>query len=118
MNFDWPWRKVNNLNQSGSLKTHEDVIHKGIRYDCEICGEEYTTIQGLNNHKVIHPKFMLEQAQRGGGHTLHPAPISFSHRCEYCEKAFMNSATLKRHITNVHEVYNAVSNIPGSSRRS
>ena len=75
-------------------------------------------IQGLNNHKVIHPKFMLEQAQRGGGHTLHPAPISFSHRCEYCEKAFMNSATLKRHITNVHEVYNAVSNIPGSSRRS
>ena len=71
--------------QPGDLRLHNQVVHQGITYACDLCEKVFTRKQTLTRHKAI-------QHQR----------IEKKHKCDLCVAAFHTSSHLKGHVASVH----------------
>ena len=69
----------------GDLRLHNQVVHQGITYACDLCEKVFTRQQSLTRHKAIqHEK------------------IEKKHKCDLCVAAFHSSRDMKRHVATVH----------------
>ena len=64
-------------------KRHLKIEHKGLRYECKLCGKEFRNAEGLKNHRNIH---------------LGIKPFM----CDKCDSSFTNSNCLRRHMKRIH----------------
>ena len=61
------------------LKTHEDSIHRNIKYYCQDCGKQYTRKDHLTSH--------VNNVHKG-----------IRYKCNQCDKEFTESGTRNKHI--------------------
>lgn len=76
------------FNQSSNLVTHI-ICHTGTRdYECEVCGKSFGRSSNLIQHRRVHTG-------------------EKPHKCEMegCDKAYMYSIDLKRHMYGAHRIY-------------
>ena len=83
-----------------TLQFHERKTHKlrkyGVNNFCKLCQTSFT---GLATHvKKIHTSAEEKQALKD-----HEKTIPFNFLCKYCDKYFLNSIILNRHIVNNHK---------------
>ena len=66
------------------LKTHEESIHKKIKFDCQECGKQYTRSHSLTNH--------INSTHKG-----------IKYKCEHCDKEFKEKSTKTKHVKSFHD---------------
>ena len=66
------------------IKTHGDLVHRGVRYACDFCNKIFPKNKDLQNHvKVIH--------------------LGNQFNCHICNKKLLTQSSLDFHIKNIHE---------------
>ena len=65
------------------MRTHIDAIHKGVKYQCKLCSNQFTEKSSLGNH--------MRSVHEG---------IKFS--CHLCNNKFTSNGSLKAHMDTVH----------------
>ncbi|CAH8821692.1 unnamed protein product [Trichobilharzia szidati] len=65
------------------LKTHMESVHGGKRYQCDVCGKDSTTAGSLKTHM---------ESVHGGKR----------YQCDVCGKDSTTAGSLKRHMESVH----------------
>ncbi|CAH1181881.1 unnamed protein product [Phyllotreta striolata] len=92
------------------LKTHINVIHAGIKpYTCDICDKSFTVSAGLDYHMKIHKGLKPFQCSHSDcsktfrtnyakkvHERMHGTERAF--KCDVCNKGFVRSSHLKRHV--------------------
>ena len=94
------------------LKRHNENVHEGIRYKCDICGVltrkksmlKYhieTVHEGIKKHKckLCKKKFQDKQSLRLHVQSVHEG---VRHQCDMCEESFSQANNLKLHLAKVH----------------
>ena len=95
-NFDSAWH----------LKRHNESVHEGIRYKCDLCEQSYSQEYFLKKHKkdahdisdtppplILQPddsKKIYEEGKK-------------DKYCSVCDKSFFNIQNLKHHMEAIHE---------------
>uniref|UniRef100_T1H1V7 C2H2-type domain-containing protein n=1 Tax=Megaselia scalaris TaxID=36166 RepID=T1H1V7_MEGSC len=68
--------------------------HNKVKFDCDICGESYKTVKGLETHKK-------------NKHTENRRTENKAHiNCPICCKVYVNKLALQRHMTAAHKIIN------------
>lgn len=68
------------------VRTHEDIYHFKVRiYECQICGNTFTTTYSLNQH--------IRYVHNGDK----------KNTCVWCKKSFARKTCLNRHVKGVHK---------------
>ena len=67
------------------LKTHEDSIHRNIKFDCQDCGKQYKQKGKLTLH--------INSTHKG-----------IRYKCDQCDKEFAHSSSRYNHSKLVHEL--------------
>ena len=72
------------FSHKGSLKTHEDSIHKNIKFDCQDCGKQYKEKGSLTKH--------INNFHRG-----------IKYHCDQCDFKATRKINLMKHVKSKHE---------------
>lgn len=82
-----------------ALAAHVDSVHKGVTYDCDVCGKKFRQRRSLNDHKVRHePDYV-------------PPVLA----CNICNKKFATSSGLRGHVEITHKKNVFICSICGKS---
>lgn len=88
---------------------HIEVVHKKVRYPCNLCGKKFTTKGFLKIHIAsVHENVTHECNQCGKHFTIkgnlakHIQSVH-QYNCNHCEKQFTANGDLKIHTESVHE---------------
>ena len=67
-----------------SIRTHVELVHRGVRYVCDYCSKMFPKNKDLQNHvNVVH--------------------LGMSFNCQFCEKKLTTKTALDFHIENIHK---------------
>ena len=94
------------FNTTWHLKRHNENVHEGIRYKCELCEQSYTQKFFLKKHKkeahdildtppppIVDPN-TSKKIYEDGKKDKH---------CSLCDKSFVTTQTLRNHMETIHE---------------
>ena len=99
----------------GSLKKHDDSVHKGLKtFECNYCKEKFTNSNTLKYHIICkHEQDKKLNCDQCGlkftKKNLLQQHVSITHEgiknfvCNHCNKSFGTKPALKRHVETVHE---------------
>ena len=104
---------VEKFSRSSKLKAHEDVVHQGLSFDCDLCGKVFKTCKRILSHKTRSKEtcklcnFVACNHHIFVKHLTTHDPLyqnnAFS--CEVCGYRARKRVILKTHIKVVHEKF-------------
>ncbi|CRL05319.1 CLUMA_CG018230, isoform A [Clunio marinus] len=68
------------------MKTYHGELHDQRKFHCDVCGKSFKEARHLSVHMNSHL----------------PDELKFVHTCEYCDKKYSSTFSLKQHIKHVH----------------
>ena len=72
--------------QKSGLVSHIDSVHRNLKFECKLCGKEFSSMGILNSHvRVFHNKSKAKEI-----------------KCDICDKILSCKAHLKPHKDQVH----------------
>ena len=78
---------------SGNLLAHINSIHKGINeYQCEVCGKDFNNASRPLSLLKEHMMYVHEGVKKDK-----------KHKCDFCDKAYIQAKDLKEHVSTIHE---------------
>lgn len=80
---------------------HLKVIHKGFRYKCDACPNDFASLQMVKNHKLKAHGKGISGADKG--HTAKPHKYGHTESpCDICSRTLVGKNNLGRHMELTH----------------
>ena len=86
------------------MKKHVKMVHKGLKFDCDMCELKYVDTYGLSTHKKnVHFKVIVYGAKTLTETIyLMMTELNSGWKCIQCGKESRNKSLLKMHIESDH----------------